>query len=1168
MSFDGGDGQNRGWHMERTFSQFRDCFADSPVAFCLLGTEENTEAFRFLYRNRAFAALLQADAASAKEEGCADWFTALAPDLYQSIAAAGGSDTSTLYFPATDKYITVQSYRPAAGLCACVLTDTDAGIRRELHAEKRSRELAAAVERAGLRFWEYDVQHACVKTSDATVRDHRLPQKMFDFPESLLRSGYLHPDSVEDYRQLHAEIRAGRLTAERQIRLSDPYGGTWFRVVYNNVLDEDGKPVRAYAMAENINQYKDLEYRFSIAAQSQGFYVWAINLPVAHGAFHNAAGGAAHAGSSDHLGEFCRGEIHPDDLPRQMEMFRKLSAGQKLISGRLRAKNQKTGKWDWFRVRFTTVFDTKGRAVRAIGSAANINAQVAAEKNYAAFLNYQQMAVKSNIFSVQLNLTENCCGIGQCKELQKVALTADSTADDFFAQVYAQFEDPAELERFQDMFHRENLLELYESGTRTLSLECRCVYQGGEERWIRVEAFMEENPNTHEVEALVSATDIDREHTARLLMARLTERDYEFVALLHLKSHRMFLFCESASHPRFVPQDGDFYDEARIPILRQMVRPEYAEQAVEAMRLHTILDELAEKSVYVCTFPTVEADGRTSYKQWKYQYLEQGGNVVLFTRGDVTESYGEELRQKEALEHALSEAERANAAKSEFLSHMSHDLRTPMNGILGTIHIMDKDAASPELQKNLRQLKNTSQYMLSLISDVLDMQQIEGRRITLCYETVNSAQVLEDVLASVQAAIAEKHLHFEFYPVNMDLARVRLDKVRVQQIFTNVLSNAVKFTPEGGTIVLCMECLRRDAHYAYDRISIQDTGIGMHPDFLPKLFLPFEQEAAGVMAGNGGTGLGMSIVKHLVDLMGGTIHVDSTLGVGTKVTVELAFELAEDAEEQEVPAAVDYGTALQGKRVLLCEDHPLNREIAVRLLAEQGVEAESAENGEIGLKLFCQSAVGYYDAVLMDIRMPVMDGFTAASEIRRAQRPDAKNIPIIAMTANAFAEDLQKSAAAGMNAHLAKPVDPELLYRTLGIMVTRSPAMRALPETGSVVERLHTWGCDTENAIARCCGDETLFLSLLPEVDEDVHFQQLEQALAEHQLRKAFEEAHTLKGLLGNMGITPLYRPVVELTDLLRAGSDDGAELYLKKIRALHETFSRLIAADATQKKE
>ena len=392
------------------------------------------------------------------------------------------------------------------------------------------------------------------------------------------------------------------------------------------------------------------------------------------------------------------------------------------------------------------------------------------------------------------------------------------------------------------------------------------------------------------------------------------------------------------------------------------------------------------------------------------------------------------------LSEAKRTAEKANAAKTEFMSRMSHDMRTPMNGIMGlTALTCDMPDLPKEARENLRAIDNSSHYLLNLINDVLDMNRIESAKLELNPDVVALKSLVKSILAFSIPLAQEKQITLEFTPINIELDKVyiRVDKIRMQQIFINILSNAVKFTSAGGKIHVEVECLQRNKDHSSCRISIEDSGIGISEEFLPHLFEPFEQEKTEVTPTCTGTGLGLSIVKNLVELMGGTVSAESKVGSGTKITVFLDVERTEEPLKTEIPAQIQSTTSLENKRILLAEDHPLNAQIATKLLEKKGMQVEHAENGKQAVELFNQSPVGYYNGILMDIRMPLMDGLEATKAIRLLDRSDSKTIPIIAMTANAFEEDIKTSLAAGMNAHIAKPIDPQILYTELSIHFQR-----------------------------------------------------------------------------------------------------------------------------------
>ena len=377
----------------------------------------------------------------------------------------------------------------------------------------------------------------------------------------------------------------------------------------------------------------------------------------------------------------------------------------------------------------------------------------------------------------------------------------------------------------------------------------------------------------------------------------------------------------------------------------------------------------------------------------------------------------------------------ASNAKSEFLSRVSHDMRTPMNAIL-SFSAMDLDGnpTSQQLVADMQQINQSGQYLLGLINDVLDMSKIEHQKMELKVEPISAEELIRSVLFSIQPMMDEKNIQFHVNVINDEIVPVVLcDILRTKQVFINLLSNAAKFTPPHGAVDFTIEKREQVGKVASFRFTVQDNGIGMSKDFQKTMFEPFSQERSENTGRLTGTGLGLAIVKQLVDLMGGTISVTSEPHGGTSFVVELKNEVVEAASPKDAAAAPQQtpNNPLRGKHILLCEDHPINAEIVKRLLGKKEMLVDHAENGQAGVRLFEQSSIGYYDAILMDIKMPVMDGLTAAKTIRGLCREDALRVPMIAITANAFEEDRKKSLQSGMNAHISKPIDPDKLYETL-----------------------------------------------------------------------------------------------------------------------------------------
>lgn len=433
----------------------------------------------------------------------------------------------------------------------------------------------------------------------------------------------------------------------------------------------------------------------------------------------------------------------------------------------------------------------------------------------------------------------------------------------------------------------------------------------------------------------------------------------------------------------------------------------------------------------------IEVINRTSkeenYLSMTFVPTEVEGSIVkcgLLVFNDVTDQKKKELQANIELEDAYNKSQSASKAKTSFLFNMSHDIRTPMNAILGFAdliekHLDDKDKCKMYLQK----LKSSSSFLLSLINNVLDMARIESGQTEIVESVWNVNNFVSDLVSVFESSIKEKNLKFiKFMDIKHE--NVYCDATRLRQIYLNIISNAVKYTPNGGEIKLIIKEIECDKEgYARFQTVVSDTGIGMSKEFLPHIFEEFSREKTTTESRVVGTGLGMPIVKTLVTLMHGTIEVDSEQGVGTKFTVTLDHRIARKEEirvEQEDIKDKDI-VSYKGKRILLTEDNELNTEIAVTILEEAGFIVEHAENGQVCVDMLKNAKIGYYDLILMDIQMPVMDGYKATETIRAINNPRC-DIPIIAMTANAFDEDKRKAYVIGMNGHIAKPINiPQLL---------------------------------------------------------------------------------------------------------------------------------------------
>ena len=410
-----------------------------------------------------------------------------------------------------------------------------------------------------------------------------------------------------------------------------------------------------------------------------------------------------------------------------------------------------------------------------------------------------------------------------------------------------------------------------------------------------------------------------------------------------------------------------------------------------------------------------------------------GGSVFVYIILSLLYYIVDRVRENERLKTELEQANLANQAKTVFFSNMAHDIRTPMNAIIGYTALARREGVrEADMREYLEKIDASSQHLLSLINDVLEMSRIEKGRMELDIRPMSLTDVLQDVRDLFAPQMSGKDIAFTVEERNLTHSRVMGDRRRLDRVMLNLLSNALKFTPRGGSVGVTLEETGREGDRASYQLRVKDTGIGMSPEFAKRVFDAFERERTSTVSGIQGTGLGMSITKSIVDLMGGSIRLHTRQGQGTEFIIDVSFPLAPDEGPEEAGQnMVQHGGRFEGRRLLLAEDNEINREIATLLLSEMGFELDTAINGQEAVEKVKLASPGHYDAVLMDMQMPVLDGIGATRAIRSLPDPARARVPIVAMTANAFAEDVKNEEAAGMNGHISKPLDVNDMVKTL-----------------------------------------------------------------------------------------------------------------------------------------
>ena len=522
--------------------------------------------------------------------------------------------------------------------------------------------------------------------------------------------------------------------------------------------------------------------------------------------------------------------------------------------------------------------------------------------------------------------------------------------------------------------------------------------------------------------------------------------------------------------------------------------------------------------------------------------------------------YAIQRRRQEELEVAQTKVQARDRAKSAFLSSVSHDIRTPMNAIIGYIELARRAGNDVgKVREYVGKLEVSSHHLLALINDVLEMSRIESGRMELEPSALDLRAVLDETADVFEAQMTEKSIEFRIDRSRVSHPFVMCDRSRLNRILLNLVGNAWKFTPAGGRITLTL----KEEKGVYE-LCIRDTGIGMSEEFVKRVFDPFERERTSVLNGIEGTGLGMPITKGIVTLMGGTIDLRTELGKGTEFIVRLPLEQVDEkgvksggvgsggVEELTRPLTHSSTPNYSPRRILLVEDNDVNREIAYTILNQSGFIVDQATNGREAVEKFSGEDAGFYDAILMDVHMPVMDGCTAAKTIRAMELPHRPRVPIIALSANAFETDVKAALAAGMDAHLAKPIRIELLLKTLTDLIAKRAASAQAPAT-DVIARLSAMGCEIETALRDTyMGDRGFYLKMLAKLHESALPEQIRSALGKGDVSALFAASHALKGVYASLALTPLHALCSEIVEIARAGSLKGVAERMERLVKMH----------------
>lgn len=790
-----------------------------------------------------------------------------------------------------------------------------------------------------------------------------------------------------------------------------------------------------------------LRNSYEAAVESAELFLWELNL----------SDGSARLSDNPFTRHFS--EVHkiPKEIPNLMQFAREHCAekdkqalddvfscirrGARNVSTQIRFRSDGDSQIHIVKVTYLIVCDDYGKPVKGYGAAQDLTEDSAKRDGYnqerAFFSSYQGQDM---VLRVRVDLTTD--EILDCRPyVQSIIGTSYSDATESGKGMTFLIENgkPA-----SEVLGRDKMLQNFAMGNRLSTYDYKIGKIGSQMSWAQGVSKLFESPDNNHIEMFFYAYNISKQKNEQLLIGSVINSVYEKIGIIDLPDGTFRNFIVKKE---IISDNGMSYDEYMRDTEAARYIPEMDQATfIEAVKLETVKRELEGQDLYTFRTPYLEMrdDGkvRNTYKLLRFFYIDEARSGIIVCVSDVTRQSEREMAQKEAMKEALSKAESANKAKSEFVSRISHDIRTPIGAIQNLTQFAKNDVDNKDkLMHDLEQIETSNKFLLSLINDVLDISKVDKGQIKLTPEPYPYDEFIANLRNIIEPMCLNKGLHWQLNETKEGYGGAAvIDRIRLNQITLNILSNAVKYTPECGEVTFTSKSRKTDDGGFILAFEVKDTGIGMSEEFQQHMFEEFSQEYDNSQRPKGitGTGLGLAIVKRMVDLMGGTLTVESAIGVGTTINVEIPCEFQTDEEIQEAGKKdADYEKQnenatihLPGK-VLLAEDNPINVDIAMTILDMFGCEVDHAENGKEAVELFAFSKPKEYSVILMDIQMPFMDGYEATKRIRALKRDDAKVIPIIAMTADAFEDARQRAYNAGVDDYLTKPLNPKELKRRL-----------------------------------------------------------------------------------------------------------------------------------------
>ncbi|MCH5266809.1 MAG: response regulator [Lachnospiraceae bacterium] len=867
----------------------------------------------------------------------------------------------------------------------------------------------------------------------------------------------LHPEDRERvYGMFEDSIRnrEGFLEITARYRNHESKEYIWMRVSYSADYEVNGNML-CYATYRDITAEKELEKQLQTNVLSMrtaldhcGIYhaLYDIkNKKVLYGSKLQREFGMPEFEQQGEVRN--RGLLTTEGRTELLRIAEEMRSGKRdFAMAEIEVRRPDVGEWIWTKQSYTVLEkDENGLPLTVVSTAQDITKEKEDEKRFSEDNMYHHMLYDNMTSVIRMNITD-----WRVLDFTGEYVLLHSESESPFQTMAKHIKDEEQRKEFESVFSRANLMQQFAQDNRKITYTYRSHRLSGKILWMKTTVEMTAREG-EDIIGLIACQDVDREVLGDNLQTSVVNSLVDFVAYVNIDADDSQVYAENPEYQVEEAFTGMGIIKQLQSQLEGMIVPEERERASEQFEWKNILKRVKNGGRWDYVYHSRDKNTGIRTKTIHAELMRMDWNVVMVVQRDITDITAEQEAQKAELQNALAIANRASHVREEFLSSMSHDMRTPLNGIIGAAELARnmKDRLPEEVQEYLKDIMSSGKFMLSLVNNILDTNRMAQGKMSLNIQKINFSDIMQDIYGLFVTDCEEKKIRL-LLEAGEQIREVYADPVRLQRIFTNLISNAIKFTPPGGTVELRAQERERIGERYLVSVSVKDSGAGMSEEFQEHMYDIFTQEHNEINTSIIGTGLGLSIVKNLVELMDGEIQCKSKPGEGTEFTVILPFKLAEDSESDSAEKRFSKKQLKEGhlkegilreeilreevlwdRKVLLAEDNDLNAKIVIRLLESKQIQVKWVKNGKELLQHFRMTEPYTYDAILMDIQMPVMDGIQACKEVRAMERADARLVPIFALTANVFDADVQKSKEAGMNAHLIKPLEPKKLFVTL-----------------------------------------------------------------------------------------------------------------------------------------